>query len=221
MTWESHEDLIETTHRFLWVDNDTIRIMNSEGVERLIDLRNNFKEIEFNNTSAYFPEWCKTGHYYLNPPTIETKDDIERGVVFNTLRRLRRKYRHYKSAYYLESKRDPVALYNVLNTVDFNYRSTKERYVADLSFSFLHWNLMEQLKNGDITADQIDNEQIQQLIYNILPGGNTFLHYLSEKGDILEAIFQVCHPNPENRSKYVYEVPFLKNFEHESPMDKL
>ena len=35
-------------HRFAWVDNNTIRLINHEGIERLIDVRNGFKEIEFN-----------------------------------------------------------------------------------------------------------------------------------------------------------------------------
>ena len=32
----------------MWVDNDTIKIVNKEGIEKLIDIRNNFREIEFN-----------------------------------------------------------------------------------------------------------------------------------------------------------------------------
>ena len=80
---------------------------------------------------------------------------------------------------------------------------------------------MEQLEKGEITPDQIDDEQVQRLIYNILPGGNTFLHKLADKGDVLEAIFKVCHPNVENRAEVMFEVPFLKNFLHQSPMDIL
>ncbi len=112
-------------------------------------------------------------------------------------------------------------MYNVLSTVDYKYKFSKDKYVADLSFTFLHWNLMEQLEKGEITVNQIDTDQIQRLIYNILPGGNTFLHKLAGKGDVLEAIFKVCHPDPEDRSKVLYEVPFLKNFEHQSPIDIL
>ena len=47
------------------------------------------------------------------------------------------------------------------------------------------------------------------------------MHTLADKGDVLEAIFQVCHPNPEDRSQVQFEVPFLKNFLHQSPMDIL
>ncbi len=221
MSCDPHEELIEVAHRFLWMDNDTIRIINSEGVERLIDLRNNFREIEFNKISMYVPEWAKQGHYYINPPASESPEDLKAGIVFDTLRRLRRKYQHFKSSYFLEKKRDSNSLYNILNTVDYKYKFSRDKYVADLSFSFLHWNLMEQLEKGEITPDQIDDEQVQRLIYNILPGGNTFLHKLADKGDVLEAIFKVCHPNVENRAEVMFEVPFLKNFLHQSPMDIL
>lgn len=39
--------------RFSWIDNDTIKVVNNEGIERLIDLKNNFKEIEFNRIPMY------------------------------------------------------------------------------------------------------------------------------------------------------------------------
>jgi hypothetical protein len=45
MSCDSHEDYLDVAHRFIWIDNDTIRIINNEGIERLIDLRNNFREI--------------------------------------------------------------------------------------------------------------------------------------------------------------------------------
>ena len=59
------------------------------------------------------------------------------------------------------------------------------------------------------------------MIYNILPGGETFLHILADKSDVIEQILDICHPNPEDRSEVKYEVPFLVNFEGKSPMDIL
>ena len=121
----------------------------------------------------------------------------------------------------MESKRDPHALYQVLHTVDYKIQNTNERFVADLSFTFLHWNLMEQLESEEIEAYQIDNEQVQRLIYNILPGGNTFMHVLADKSEVIEEILEICQPNAEDRSEIKYEVPFLVNFEGKSPMDIL
>ena len=67
--------------------------------------------------------------------------------------------------------------------------------MADLSFTFLHWNLIEQLEKELIEPHQIDAEQVERLIYNILPGGDTFLHILADKSDVIESIFEICHPN--------------------------
>jgi hypothetical protein len=47
------------------------------------------------------------------------------------------------------------------------------------------------------------------------------LHILADKSDVLEEIFNICHPNPEDRSEIKYEVPFLINFDGKSPMDIL
>lgn len=47
------------------------------------------------------------------------------------------------------------------------------------------------------------------------------MHKLAGKSEVIEAIFDICHPNTEDRSDYKYEVPFLKNFKGESPMDIL
>jgi hypothetical protein len=38
----------EIMNRFKWVDEDTIRVINKEGIEKVIDIRNNFEELEFN-----------------------------------------------------------------------------------------------------------------------------------------------------------------------------
>lgn len=42
------ESPVEVMNRFMWVDQSTIRIINREGVEKLLDLKDNFREIEYN-----------------------------------------------------------------------------------------------------------------------------------------------------------------------------
>ena len=76
--------------------------------------------------------------------------------------------------------------YENLFTVDFNVDNCKDRYVVDLSFTFLHWNLIELLAKGRIQVDQIDQEQLECMCYNILPGGENFAHKLEEKSDVLQ-----------------------------------
>jgi glutamine amidotransferase PdxT len=53
---------------------------------------------------------------------------------------------------------------------------------------------MELLNEDKITVDQIDIEQLESLSYNILPGGETFLHKLAKKPDIIEKILEKAHP---------------------------
>jgi hypothetical protein len=106
--------------------------------------------------------------------------------VKDVLNRLKQKYRDYKTIYYLENRKDPYSLYQELFSVDYKIGKCKDRYIADLSFSFLHWNLIEQLEQGHIRIKDIDNEQIELMIYNILPGGDTVFHKLNKHGDILE-----------------------------------
>jgi hypothetical protein len=157
MDMSDGDDFLNCAMRFTWIDNDTVKIVNPEGIERLVDLKNNFKEIEFNVIPLFEKEWCNNYHYYLDPPPCE-KEIVPSNLTFNTLERLKRKYQLYKSAFYLEKKSDPHSLYQVLHTVDFNVNETSERFISDLSFTFLHWNLIEQLESGAIDASQIDSE---------------------------------------------------------------
>jgi hypothetical protein len=48
----------------------------------------------------------------------------------------------------LDNHQDAKCLYPNLFTVDYTLEGFEGRYVADLSFSFLHWNLMEKLESG-------------------------------------------------------------------------
>ena len=71
---------------------------------------------------------------------------------------------------------------------------------------------MEQLGAGKITFDQIDNQRVENLFYNILPGGDTILHKLHAKGDLLEKLMQIAHPDAKDRTKIGIHVPVLPNF---------
>ena len=50
------------------------------------------------------------------------------------------------------------------------------------------------------------------LLYNILPGGQTILHKLYRKGELIEQIFKIAHSNSgEGKDKVKYHVPYVKN----------
>jgi hypothetical protein len=82
-------------------------------------------------------------HYYFDKLQIE---DID------SLTRLKLKYQAYKSSQLLDSNNEE-SLYNAMFTVDYSLEGSRGKFLADLSFSFLHWNLMEKLQSGLIQLD--------------------------------------------------------------------
>jgi len=98
--------------RFKWVDENTIRIINKEGIEKKIDIKDNFKEIEFNIIPLYNSKEVKDPkrNFFTNRPPL---------TISEVHHRLKRKYQCYKSAYYLDHRREPFSLYSELFTVDY------------------------------------------------------------------------------------------------------
>jgi hypothetical protein len=56
---------------------------------------------------------------------------------------MKRKYQNYKSAYFLDHKTEAFNLYTELFTVDYKIDGCRGMHVADMSFTFLHWKIME------------------------------------------------------------------------------
>ena len=59
---------------------------------------------------------------------------------------------------------------------------------------------------------------MELLCYNILPGGNTILHMLSQNSDMIQKIFKTGHPNEEKLTEQAFHIPFIQNLDHKSPM---
>jgi len=72
------------------------------------------------------------------------------------LDRLKRKYQCYKSAYDLFHKKEAFSLYSELFTVDYQVDGCRGMYISDLSFTFLHWKMTEQLVDRVIKIESID-----------------------------------------------------------------
>jgi hypothetical protein len=62
-------------------------------------------------------------------------------------------------------------------------------YYMEHSFTFLHWSLIDQLLKGKIKVKDLEDAVTEQLLYNILPGGNTVLHLLISKEKQLIRMF--------------------------------
>jgi hypothetical protein len=130
----------------------------------------------------------------------------------------------------MEKKNVALEVYPQLLTVDYGNRKegnplTFDRHVIDHSFTFLHWNLIEQLVSGKLQLDQINDEQLKCLIYNIFPSGQSVLHMVarSQSGELLDKLLQKCHIQNEQLKKLTVRLhlPFVQNFEGITPMDIL
>lgn len=85
----SEGKVVEYAKRFQWVDSSTVRIVNKEGVEKIVDIRNGFEEIAF-GTVPLFEEIKESKHFYLDRLSPEIGDTAER---------LKHCYYRYKSTY--------------------------------------------------------------------------------------------------------------------------
>ena len=46
----------ECTYRMKWVDYSTLLLINKEGVEKLVNIDNNFEEVAYNQRPHFTPE---------------------------------------------------------------------------------------------------------------------------------------------------------------------
>jgi len=82
-------------------------------------------------------------------------------------------------------------------------------HIADMSFTFLHWKIMEELEVKRLSLEQIDDDCVEILCYNILPGGDTIMHKLCSHGEVIKQIYELAHPNEEDLSEEKFHIPFL------------
>jgi hypothetical protein len=81
----SQEDPTKICKRFRWVDSNTIKLINIDGIEKIINIKEGFTEINedtvpmINVRNLDKPNY----HYYFAPNPIEAGD---------TFQRLRKKY---------------------------------------------------------------------------------------------------------------------------------
>lgn len=99
----------------MWIDNYKIRIVNIEGVEKVLDVHNNMEQISYGTVpmlihkdyvrviedddaveKKYDEE--KEGHYFFDHVDVDISD-IEK--------KLRMKYQDYFRAYFVDNKKTP------------------------------------------------------------------------------------------------------------------
>lgn len=202
------EPISDVVRRFRWINEDLMHIINNEGMERIVDISNGYKEVQFNFIPLYDKTICTKQHYLCDPPSY-MKDEC--------LKTLKKRYQFYKSAYNMKLALDPeYDLYNDIFAVDYRIDDCRGNLETDLSFSFLHWCLIEQLKEGKLVVSQLDRELVELIFYNILPHGNTVLHIVHDHGELMEQLLKVAHHHAEDRSKIGFHIPFIRNLDGKS-----
>lgn len=185
------EDPRYIINRFAWLDNERIKIISIDGIEKImhIDIRssdikkNKVRELACNRIPNFDPELCKKCNIILDLPSASPEDSLSR---------LQRKYQEYRTEYYLNGRRDSDSLNAILYNVDFGINNGKGGYISNLSFTFLHWRLLEQLLDETLQFNSVDRNQIETLNYNIFPEGNTLLHKFKDKGFLISELFAFC-----------------------------
>ncbi len=104
----------------------------------------------------------------------------------------------------------------VLFDVDYSVDNSKYKYVAEMSFTYLHWKLIELMKSkaeSEFTLSSIDNSQVKQIAFNILPGCNTILHHIVKKQKFIKELYAISKGDDK------FDPPFLCNLEGATPLD--
>jgi hypothetical protein len=66
------ENMKHVINRFSWINNDMIKIISKDGIERLIDIKQNFKEIQFNIIPMFNREDSTKFHIILDKPSVSS-----------------------------------------------------------------------------------------------------------------------------------------------------
>ena len=105
MNYNKGEKPLYTINRFQWLDNERFRIVARDGIEKIVNFKNNFSEEAFN----VIPQFKHSKDEYKE---IYNFFSFRKMVDINSTEELlRRKYQEYKSLYYLFNKRDEQTMY--------------------------------------------------------------------------------------------------------------
>ena len=110
-------------------------------------------------------------------------------------------------------------MYNEIITADTSKSHKSNHIKIDMSFTYLHWKIAEVLQKKsqkDFELSKMTGPEIKDLVLNIFPHGNTFLHYIFEDMNQLKLLYKEVRNDELNKS--VTTVPFIRNFDKISPI---
>jgi hypothetical protein len=100
-------------------------------------------------------------------------------------------------------------------TVDLQAAETKtQKYFSDMSFSFLTWRNIERLESKEISIEKLDDDTVLELVFSILPGGDTIFHRLLNLNEVetLDYIAGVVLADTN------LSFPYVRNLENKCPI---
>lgn len=73
----NEEPIADVARRFRWLTEDLLHIINHEGIERIVDIAEGFKEVQFNFIPLYDKEICTKQHYMHDPPSYNMDECLK------------------------------------------------------------------------------------------------------------------------------------------------
>ncbi|CDW71666.1 wd-40 repeat protein [Stylonychia lemnae] len=201
MNVNSDQNPLFVINRFMFIDDETFKIVSEDGIEKMVHIDNGFQQLGFNYIPLFKEidemDYEKTPYYLFQPSYFKT-------ICLN-----KQSYQNYKSLYLLEGKQKS---YQITPNM-FKLEDDGESSIT--SFSFAHWSLIEQLVKGKLKIEELQENILQEILLNILPGGNTVLHLLCDQHEELIKLLEVAHP----LGKVIrFHMPFISNLEGLSPI---
>eukprot|EP00347_Sterkiella_histriomuscorum_P011114 403373706 len=181
----------EVINRIYWIDDSFIKIVNEEGIEKIVNYINNFDEVASNHI-----------------PMLSTKP-------YDVQSKLCQQHQKYSSLLYLEHLQNKNQIYSLL----YSLHPSQTGY-TELSFTYFHWSIAEQLMKNKINLDQLPESILQLMLLNIFPGGNTFLHKMVKDNQVddIAFVFDKSQPNKTELADIKIYVPIIKNMQKQSPL---
>ncbi|CDW77719.1 wd-40 repeat protein [Stylonychia lemnae] len=193
-----------------WVDNRQIALLHDEGIEKTIDIINNFQETNFrvlNKDAQYGTNKNIDNGFYINIKPFHL-DDVEKKLLSNQNQFLLRQQNQLKGEELGRLFQEAM--------IEFQYSWCDHymKYLPMIEFSFTHYHWMLALKiindHQHKIIKQISLEDLKMLLLQVFPDGNTFLHKIANRNEVLEAV--------SLRINKDFQFLFIKNPEGLTPL---
>ncbi|CDW72997.1 UNKNOWN [Stylonychia lemnae] len=168
----------QVINRFDFLDEERFKIVSEEGIEKILHIDSGFKEIAFN----YIPLFKDIMEIEYVSYSYYRSRSIYYWPIVNLLQYT---YQKYKSLYNLEGKQTFEQMNPLMFTIDIDYT---DRSIAP--FTFAHWSLIEQIQQGKLKIEELQENVVREIMY-------------------------IAHPQGK---EIKFHMPFISNLDGESPI---